>query len=156
MSDNFSLFNREWAYLHRNLSGKYRVTKLSETDLQFGTLRGSKIPEDMRSLQDGIYVYVGSPWRVDLFESDSDATDFFLPNGAFTGTKYELISYLSDSRQTDSTRLLATGNRLPRSETHGLLQLLDASMETRLGMFLKRLMDTLIVSNCSGNFGKLS
>jgi hypothetical protein len=95
ISDNFSLFKREWAYLHKNLSGKYRVTKLSETDSQFGTLKGSKIPDDLRSLHDGIYVQVGSPCRVDLLESDADVTDFFFPNGAFTDTKYELISYLN-------------------------------------------------------------
>jgi hypothetical protein len=124
MSDNFTLFKREWAYLHKNLSGKYRVTKISETDAQFGILKGSRIPDDLRSLQDGIYVHVGAPCGVDLLESDADATDFFLPNGAFTDTKYELISYLTDStRNGDSTRYSAPATALPKSETHGLGQL---------------------------------
>ena len=124
VSDNFALFKREWVYLHKNLSGKYRVTKLSETDSQFGILKGSRIPDDLRSLQDGIYVHFGSPCRVDLLESDADATDFFLPNGAFTDTKYELISYLTDStRDGDSTRYSAPATALPKSETHGLGQL---------------------------------
>jgi hypothetical protein len=123
ISENFSLFNREYAFLHKNLSGKYRVTKLSETNLQFDFLKGSKIPEDLRSLHDGIYVHIGSPCRTDLIESDADATDFFFPNGAFTDTKYELISYLTDStRSADSTRYLVPTTALPKSETHGLGQ----------------------------------
>lgn len=124
ISDNFSLLAREWAYLHKNLSGKYRVTRLSETDLQFGILKGSKIPDGLRSLHDGIYVHIGSPCRVDLLESDPDATDFFFPNGAFTDTKYELISYLTDGKRNgDSTRYSAPATALPKSETHGLGQL---------------------------------
>jgi hypothetical protein len=124
MADNFSLFGREWSYLHKNLSGKYRVTKLSETDLQFGILKGSKILEDLKSLQDGVYVYIGSPCRIDLLESDADAIDFFLPNGAFTDSKFELISYLSGStRSGNSARYLAPATALPKSETHGLGQL---------------------------------
>jgi len=124
MIDNFSLFKREWAYLHKNLSGKYRVTKLSETDSGFGILKGSKIPNDLRSLPDSIYILSGSPCCVDLLESDADATDFFFPNGAFTDTKYELISYLTDStRNGDSARYSAPATALPKSETHGLGQL---------------------------------
>jgi hypothetical protein len=117
------LFNREYAFLHKNLSGKYRVTKLSDTNLQFDVLKGSKISEDLRSLHDGVYVHVGSPCRIDLLESDADATDYFFPNGAFTDTKYELISYLTDStRSADSTRYLVPTTALPKSETHGLSQ----------------------------------
>jgi hypothetical protein len=124
ISDNFSLFKREWAYLHKNLSGKYRVTKLSETDSQFGILKSSKIPDDLRSLHNGIYLHIGSPCRVDLLESDADATDFFFPNGAFTDTKYELISYLTDStRNGDPTHYSAPATALPKSETRGLGQL---------------------------------
>lgn len=124
ISDNFSLLRREWAYLHKNLSGKYRVTRLSLSDSQFEILKGSRIPGDLRSLHDGIYIHLGSPCRIDLLESDSDATDFFLPNGAFTDTKYELISYLTDStRNGDSTRYSAPATALPKSETHGLGQL---------------------------------
>jgi hypothetical protein len=117
------LFKREYAFLHKNLSGKYRVTKLSDTNSQFDILKGSKIPEDLRSLHDGVYVYVGSPCRIDLLESDADATDYFFPNGAFTDTKYELISYLTDSiRSADSARYLIPTTALPKSETHGLGQ----------------------------------
>ena len=124
MSQNFNLFTREWAYLHKNLSGKYRVTKLSDTDSAFSVLKGSKIPEDMKSLQDGVYIYIGLPCRVDLLESDPDAVDFLLPNGAFTDLKYELISYLTDNRRNgNSERYLAPATALPKSETRGLGQL---------------------------------
>ena len=111
-------------FFHNNLSGKYRVTKLSQTDSQFSIIKGSKIPDDLRSLHDGTYVHVGSPCRVDLLASDADVTQFFFPNGAFTDTKYELISYLTDStRNGDSTRYSAPATALPKSETHGLGQL---------------------------------
>jgi hypothetical protein len=121
VTENFYLLNREWAYLHRNLSGKYRVTKLSDTAPHFDILKGSRIPDAWKSLQDGVFVLFGSPCRVDLLESDADAVDFFLPNGAFTDSKYELISYLSDSRRNgDSTRYLAPATSLPKSESHGL------------------------------------
>ncbi len=124
VSDNFSLLKREWVYLRKNLSGKYRVTKLSETDSEFDDLKGSRIPYEKRSLPDGIYVHIGSPCRVDLLESDADATDFFLPNGAFSETKYELISYLTDeTRNGDSARYSAPATALPKSETHGLGEL---------------------------------
>lgn len=94
-----------------------------ETDLQFDFLKGSKTPEDLRSLHDGIYVHIGSPCRTDLIESDADATDFLFSNGAFTDTKYELISYLTDStRSADSTRYLVPTTALPEIETHGLGQ----------------------------------
>ncbi len=119
--DNFSLLNREWAYLHKNLSGKYRVTKLSDVAAQFDPLKGTRVPDVWKQLPDGVYVFLEYPCRVELMDSDADATDFFFPNGGFTDTKYELISYLTDSRRNgDSSLYLAPSTPLPKSETHGL------------------------------------
>ena len=51
-ADNFSAFRREWAFLHRNLSGKYRVTKLGNSAEHFDTFKhGTPI-----SVPDGLYV----------------------------------------------------------------------------------------------------
>jgi hypothetical protein len=121
VTENFSLLNREWAYLHRNLSGKYRVTKLSDEASQFDPLKGSRVPDTWKRLPDGVYVYFDYPCRVELLDSDADATDFFFPNGAFTEAKYEQISYITDSRRNgDSSRYLAPSTPLPKSESHGL------------------------------------
>jgi hypothetical protein len=88
---------------------------------------------------------------VDLLESDADATDFFLPNGAFTDTKYELISYLTDStRNGDSTRYSAPATALPKSETHSMLKAMYS------GMFPQHPMDTSTVSRSSEICGSAS
>ena len=47
-TDNFWLFEREWVYLHRNLSGKYRVTKLSETDRGFDELKSAQVQRGLK------------------------------------------------------------------------------------------------------------
>jgi hypothetical protein len=121
LTDNLSLFNREWAYLHRNLSGKYRVTRLSDSVASFDILKGARIPDTWRNNQDGVYIFFGHPCCVELLDTDADAMDFFLPNGAFTEKKYELISYLTDSRRNgNSDRYMAPATSLPKSETHGL------------------------------------
>ncbi|MBK7525882.1 MAG: hypothetical protein IPI53_17580 [Saprospiraceae bacterium] len=39
--DNLTLFNRPWAYFYRNLSGKYRISYLSEDSNEFDNLKGT-------------------------------------------------------------------------------------------------------------------
>src|SRR5271157_841477 len=91
---NFSLFKREWAYLHRNLSGKYRITKLSENSASFDPLKNSSTATKWGSLPDGVYVTYDRPRYVELLVSDPEATDFFVPNGAFTNKRFELLSLI--------------------------------------------------------------
>ena len=98
--NNCSLFKAEWAYLHRNLSGKYRVTALTNSCGAFGGLKSTRTT----SLTDGVYIDLGVPRRVELVASDIDAQDFFFPNGGFTGTKFELVSYLTGNRCDTGTR----------------------------------------------------
>ena len=51
---NAPIFRREWAYLHRNLSGKYRVMKLSESAADFEYLKtSSAVSADHVNLADG-------------------------------------------------------------------------------------------------------
>lgn len=96
LSSELPTFGRQWAYLRRSLSGKFRVTPLSaERDLfsAFAT-------ESNHSLKDGVYVHLGGPRRVDLAFTDSDLTDFKLPNGGYRdGGKFEILSYLTDERE---------------------------------------------------------
>ena len=54
---NFCLFNRPWAYLYRNLSGKYRVTVVGEKSEKFDFLK----KKTNLSLANGIYIYWDKP-----------------------------------------------------------------------------------------------
>ena len=114
--ENLSVFRWEWAYLHRNLSGKYRITPLSESVDNFSYLRQTKT----ESLPNGVYVFREIPIRVELLDSDPDATDFFVPNGQFRGLDYEIISYISNQkRRIDGQYWSTPATPLPNSETHG-------------------------------------
>jgi hypothetical protein len=114
--ENLDIFKWQWAYLHRNLSGKYRVTALSKVAEQFSYLKQTK----NHSLPDGVYAFCTSPIRVNLLESDPDITDFFVPNGQFRSSDYEIISYITNQKKRiDGKQWLTPATTLPNSETHG-------------------------------------
>ncbi len=116
LRDNLSLFKWQWAYLYRNLSGKYRVTPLSSTAPNFDYLRS----EQNVNLPNGVYVFREEPLRVELVTSDADASDFFLPNGQFRNNEYELLSYCTNERRrADGSEFLSPPVGLPASETQG-------------------------------------
>lgn len=116
ITNHLSICSAEWAHLHRNLSGKYRVTSLSDKAENFKYLKESK----SETLPDGIYVHVGAPVKVELLESDASLTDFYLPNGQFRGSDYEVISYATNQkRRIDGKAWLVPATPLPDSETHG-------------------------------------
>lgn len=113
---NFGLFRRPWAYLQRHLSGKYRVTNLTEDGSSFDHLKS----DSSLSLEDGVYLYLDRPVRVELVLSDVDAFDFYFPNGQFTNRGFETISYISGiSASGSSEPYLAPALPLPPSETQG-------------------------------------
>jgi hypothetical protein len=124
-SRNFSLFNRSWGYLYKSLSGKYRVTKWTE---QAQSLDPLKTQLGQRyNFKNGVYIHFdGSESfsalaRVDLIESDSEATDFFVANGGFTDQRFEMLSYISgDKKSENSSPYLSPVTELPPSETEGL------------------------------------
>jgi hypothetical protein len=113
---NYSLFERPWAYLHRNLSGKYRVSSIAGSDSDFAHLR--KDHEAQHA--DGVYIHVGSPRRVNLMQSDAELLDFYYANGGLGGKSYELLSYYTGNKASgDATAFLTPPTGLPTSETHG-------------------------------------
>lgn len=115
--ENFSLFRRPWAYLRRNLSGKYKVVHLGGDQAPFDTYKTSS----EHRAEDGLYVWFSKACRIDSSFTESDATDLFLPNGGFTETTFEQISYMSGSkRHEDSKPYLTPSTELPLSETNGL------------------------------------
>lgn len=116
--ENFRLFQRPWAYLYRNLSGKYRVTKFTQSGSDFDSFK-SKAPTS--SLRDGSYVFFDRPMQVELMYSNIDATDFLFPNGGFNEKKFELMSYVTGNKADgDATSYLAPATSLPASETQGV------------------------------------
>jgi len=117
LCENLTLFRRQWAYLHRNLSGRYRVTGLTPHPTFFDRLKSTASV----NLDDGVYIYFDDYAKVDLLYSDPEASDFLLPNGAFTGKRFELISYVSGhTSEGDPAPYLAPATELPPSQTQGI------------------------------------
>lgn len=118
--ENHSIFKREWVYLHQNLSGKYRVTSLSDGSPAFDFLKTTT----NASLRNGVYIHLGRPVRVELAHSDPDASDFYLANGGFNGKRFEMLSYATGSTiLVDAAPYLSPTTPLPGSETEGLGEL---------------------------------
>lgn len=110
------LFQIPWVYLHRNLSGKFRVTPLLGADGDFEYLKKTR---DV-GLPNGVFLYVGGPIQVPLVFSDADARDVFVPNGNFKAGAFEALSYASnDVVRKDASAWSATPGALPPSETEG-------------------------------------
>jgi len=119
---NFHLFNRPWAFLHRNLSGKYRVTPITENAQEFDFLK----KESNHQLSNGVYLYITSPRQINLMSSDSELQDFFFANGGANSKTFELLSYSTDDKLRETIiPFLSPPGVLPASETkgHGELQL---------------------------------
>jgi hypothetical protein len=119
--DNLSMFTLPWAYLHRNYSGKYRISSLTKDNSVFEPLKKSS-SGPLQNYSDGIYLFFGEIRNVELIHSDPDLFDFFFPNGLFSTKKYELLSYITgNKKEGDSTKYLVPASDLPSSETEGKL-----------------------------------
>ena len=118
---NFRLFKRPWAYLHRNLSGKFRVSPITEESADFSFLKQAQDHQ----FQNGVYLFMGAPRQILLMHSDPELRDFFFANGGLTGKKFEMLSYYSDDKKDgDSAVFLTPPGVLPPSETEGHGELL--------------------------------
>jgi hypothetical protein len=119
--ENYKLFQRPWAYLYRNLSGKYRVSNMSPAAEALEYLKSTTDT----NVHNGIYVlYNDQLCHVDLFHTSVDMIDFFIANGGFTEKKYELLSYYTGSLKNEvSVNYLTPISELPRSDTKGLKEL---------------------------------
>lgn len=119
--DHFSLFRRPWVYLHRTVSGKYRVTPISAEIGAFDLLKKRYAIDEKIKLPDGVYLHYGRPVETKLMSSDVDGLDFFFPNGGATGKRYEVLSYISGTtRHDDISPFILPPGDLPESETHGI------------------------------------
>ncbi len=117
--DNNPLFQLPWAYLHRNLSGKYRVVELGEDTSAFSELKTAKASHE-EHFQDGVYLWIDRPRLVSHLHSNLNLNDFFVPNGGFKKNHYELHSPISDNRRNvDAGQFLNEPSDRPPSETEG-------------------------------------
>ena len=114
------MFSRQWAHLHRNLSGKYRVTPLSDSDRSFDYLRRTKT----EAKTEGVHVFLDSSCHVALALWDVGARGCYLANGGYTQKRHEFISYATgDTLYRDSSPYHSPATPLPRSETEGTHEL---------------------------------
>jgi tetratricopeptide (TPR) repeat protein len=116
--NNYSLLtNIEWVYLHRNLSGKYKVSDISNNATRFHYLKTDRNP----NFENGVYVFLNKPTKVELLETNSDLIDFSFPNGGFNNKRYETLSYITGNKNfSDASSYLTPPGDLPSSETEGL------------------------------------
>jgi hypothetical protein len=118
---NFSLFGRPWAFLYRNLSGKYRVSAISDDAEAFSFLR--KVTD--RAVPNGVFVFIDGLRRVPLMSSDPELQDFFFANGGLNARSYELLSYATDDKASgDASEYFTPPGALPPSVTEGHGELL--------------------------------
>ncbi len=121
------LFERPWAYLHRNLSGKYRVTVWNTTSECLENLKR----ESLQNYQNGVYVELETLKHVAMVDSNAEGSDYWFANGAFGNNHYEMLSYLTNNRlEKPSETYRRPAEQLPPSETEGL-----GSLETKSSVF---------------------
>lgn len=116
LATQLSLLTCQWAFLYRNLSGKYRVAPLSEHADRFDYLKTAA----SEAFPNGVYLFSDEPRSVDLLLSDGDVSDFFLPNGQFRDGTFEVLSYITNVRRREKgDQYLVAPSPLPASETEG-------------------------------------
>ena len=59
-----------------------------------------------------------------LIASDPDLSDFFLANGGYSETKYDLLSYMTDDKKTEDSEPYRGQPDVQDSETHGHIEFL--------------------------------
>lgn len=120
VANNLRLFRLPWAFLHQNLSGKYRISTLFGDTSCFDHLK----KKNNENFENGVYFYLGKPVRVSLVFSDADLSDVWLPNGNYKNGMFEILSYATnDERRREANEWSLPPGQLPPSETEGDLEL---------------------------------
>lgn len=71
--------------------------------------------------ENGVYVFLNKPTKVELIETNSDLLDFYFPNGGFNNKRYEVLSYITGNKNfSDASAFITPPGDLPSSETEGL------------------------------------
>ena len=98
LANNLVLFRIPWVYLHRNLSGKYRVSPLLNDPAPFHYLKQvTRI-----TVPDGVYFHLDQPICNPFVFSDANVTDISVGNGAYKKHSFETLSYITnDARRRE-------------------------------------------------------
>lgn len=116
LRDNLTLFDTPWAYLHRNLSGKYRISPLVGASTCFNYLKTTTAVH----LPNGVYMFINGPVHIPIIYSDPSIHDIFVPNGAHRRATFETLSYITNETvRQDASAWRHPPGRLPASETEG-------------------------------------
>ena len=120
LAQNLVLFGFPWVYLHRNLSGKYRVSPLLNDPAPFHYLKqATRI-----NVPDGVYFYLSQPVNNPFVFSNANVTDISVANGAYKKERFETLSYITnDTLRRNGAAWTDPPGRLPPSETEGHGQL---------------------------------
>ncbi len=114
---NFTAFKRPWVYLHRNYSGKYRLSFLANKTDALDFLK----TDNFQIYDNGIYCLLENLRKISLFISNPELTDFYITNGNLKYDNVECISYISDERISLSAKdYLQPITQLPPSHTEGI------------------------------------
>lgn len=114
--ENIQLFRLPWAYLHKNLSGKYRVSAITENIAEFDYLKQL----NQENFLNGVYLFMNTPRRISLIHTDAEIRDFYFVNGGHNGKKFEFLSYQTNNRADgDASAYSTPPSDLPPSETQG-------------------------------------
>ena len=120
VAENLRLLRLPWAFLHQNLSGKYRVSTLLGDTSCFDHLKR----QNNENFENGVYIQLEKPIRVNLIFSDADLSDVWLPNGNYKNGMFETLSYATnDERRREANKWSLPPGQLPPSETEGDMEL---------------------------------
>jgi energy-coupling factor transporter ATP-binding protein EcfA2 len=120
VTQNLKIFNHEWAYIHRNLSGKYRISVLNGSGEKFNYLKSTK----EENLNNGIYIYINHPLYIPYIYSTADISDIYFPNGNYKNNEFEILSLITNEiGKKDGSNWSTPPGRLPASHTEGLNEL---------------------------------
>jgi hypothetical protein len=118
--ENGIIFDLDWAYVRQNLSGKFDVRIFTEGGTSFEKIKDSR-EEWQPYLQngDGMYVCINNNYfKANLLLVDLSVIDFYLPNGGYTKTQFELISYITGQKKyVTNSQYESTPSSLPLSES---------------------------------------
>ncbi|MCG5496044.1 NB-ARC domain-containing protein, partial [Ectothiorhodospira variabilis] len=114
--ENCAVFKHDWAHLHRNLTGKYRVTALLGDCRDYEHLKRER---DV-SLSNGVYVSIDGIYKVPLIFSNASIDDILVPNGNFRSDEFEVLSPITnEASRRDGSEWSVPPGRLPASHTEG-------------------------------------
>ena len=98
--ENFFLFKREWVFLYQNISGKYRVSRLTNTSNKFDNLKSDTSLQS--KYESGLYIYFENRTKIELILSPAWTTDWITTKGRAELEKYGIAAPLSESADKEA------------------------------------------------------